>query len=363
MSTDLLEPLTAAPKAVAKELLISGDSHVNEPHDLWEKNLPARFKASAPSFPQLRGSLDGGYDGKKRLAEAAQDGVSYEVLYPSRTAGLYALQDAELQEAAFRVYNDWIREYIGSNDERLIGIPSISVYNIKNAVKELERAHADGLRGGPQIWAAPPTDLPFSSSHYEPLWEAAEALGVPINLHVNSGPTHNRYGREGHNPTESFRNRVQLRTLDGADAIFDLIFYGVLHRHPNLKFVLAEHQIGWVPFYLEQWDWFATGQGQKAGKPRADLPFEGLPSEYYYKNIYSTFFSDQAGGQNLGWWKKAYDNTLWISDFPHANTSWPNSRQTIERDIGHLPADARAKILWQNTAKLYNIQNPTILKI
>ncbi|MDB5999818.1 MAG: amidohydrolase, partial [Rhizobacter sp.] len=138
----------------------------------------------------LRVSLDGGYDGSKRLAEMAADGVSAEVLYPSRTAGLYALQDPALQQAAFTVYNEWIREYIGSNTDRLVGIPSISVYDIKQAVKDLEYWHSAGLRGGPQIWAAPPVHLPFSSPHYEPLWEAAEALGVPVNLHVNSGPTH-----------------------------------------------------------------------------------------------------------------------------------------------------------------------------
>ncbi len=344
---------TVAPQTAIKELIISADSHVNEPHDLWEKNLPARFQAQAPAFPQLRGSLDGGYLGSKRIAEMAQDSVSAEVLYPSRTAGLYALTDPALQEAAFRVYNEWIRDYIGDNTDRLVGIPSISVYNIDNAVKELERAHAHGLRGGPQIWAAPPVDLPFSSPHYEPLWEAAEALGVPVNLHVNTGPTHNRYGREGQGPTESFRNRVQLRTLDGADAIFDLIFYGVLHRHPKLKFVLAEHQIGWVRFYLEQWDWFATGQGQKAGRAPHELPFEGLPSDYYYRQIYSTFFSDEAGGQQLTTWERAHDNTLWISDFPHANTSWPHSLRQIERDIGHLPEKARAKLLRDNATQLY----------
>lgn len=348
MSAVLPESTTAG--LASKELIVSADSHVTEPHDLWQRELPARFKSQAPEFPPVRGGHKGGTDGKERISEMAADGVSGEVLYPSYTASLYGQKDPALQEASFRVYNEWIREYIGPNTDRLVGIPSISVYNIDNAVKELERSHAAGLRGGPQIWGAPPPELPFSSPHYEPLWEAAAALGVPVNLHVNSGPSHNRYGREG--TAESYRNRVNLRTLDGADAVFDLIFSGVLQRHPTLKFVLAEHQIGWVPFYLEQWDWFVAGQGSKTAN-RPTLPIDREPSYYYYRQIYSTFFNDYAGGRALTWWDKAHDNTLWISDFPHANSSWPNSRKIIDQTIGHLAPDVRRKLLHGNAAKLW----------
>lgn len=356
MSTTTLERESAVTRTPVTEVIISADSHVNEPHDLWTRRLPSSLQSDEVTFPAVRdGNLKGGTDGRQRLQEMAQDGVSAEVLYPSRAASLYALKDPAQQETSFRIYNEWIREYIGDNTDRLVGIPSISVYNIDNAVKELRRSHAEGLTGGAQIWQAPPKELPFSSPHYEPLWNAAEDLGVPINLHVNSGPAHNLLSR---NKTlvETYRNKVNLRTLDGADAIFDLIFSGVLQRHPRLKFVLAEHQIGWVPFYLEQWDWFAKGQGTKLVATAA-LPLEREPSYYYYRQIYSTFFNDYAGGRTLGWWEQGHDNSLWISDYPHANTSWPHSRRMIDRLIGHLGPAVRAKLLHDNAAKLYGIKN------
>src|SRR5690349_19728254 len=103
--------------ATSNEVLISADSHVAEEPDFWVKNLPARYQDQAPKFPQrqvgssrFEGKM-GGYDPNERLKEMAQDGVSAEVLYPSLGLRLFCLEDAELQEACFRVYNDWLADY------------------------------------------------------------------------------------------------------------------------------------------------------------------------------------------------------------------------------------------------------------
>lgn len=93
------------------ELLISADSHVIEDPHFWEQRLPASFKAQAPVFPEREvGGLfqahPGGWDPHERVKEMAVDGVSGEVLYPSFALDLFGLQDAALQEACFRVYND-----------------------------------------------------------------------------------------------------------------------------------------------------------------------------------------------------------------------------------------------------------------
>ena len=49
---------------------------------------------------------------------------------------------------------------------------------------------------------------------------------------------------------------------------------------------------------------------------------------------------------------------MWSNDFPHGNTTWPNSRQVVSRDLGDLPAGLRAKLLRKNVAKLYNMPIP-----
>src|SRR5204863_6771350 len=145
-----------APSLLADEILISADSHIMEPIELWEKNLTPSLRARYPKFPPRNspGEKPGGWDPNARLSEMAVDGVSAEVLYPTFGLRLFALEDAELQEACFQIANDWLIDYCKVHPDRLIGIPVISLYNIKNAIKELERCKKEGLVGC-LIWQVP----------------------------------------------------------------------------------------------------------------------------------------------------------------------------------------------------------------
>ena len=110
--------------SLGEELLISADSHVIEDSHFWKNRLPAAFKDQAPVFPdrEVGGSFQahpGGWDPNERVKEMAVDGVSGEVLYPSFAMNLFGLQDAALQEACFRVYNDWLLEYCSVAPDRL----------------------------------------------------------------------------------------------------------------------------------------------------------------------------------------------------------------------------------------------------
>ena len=178
---------------IASELLISADSHVIEDPDLWVNRVAPAFKDRAPKFPPRKVGNDatfsaheGGWDPKKRLTEMAVDGVRAEVLYPSLALTLFGMEDARLQEECFRVYNDWLMEYCQVAPHLLLGVACLSVYDIDQAVRELERCHKGGLRGA-LVWQVPHPDLPFTSKHYEKLWAAAERLQMPISLHILSG--------------------------------------------------------------------------------------------------------------------------------------------------------------------------------
>jgi predicted TIM-barrel fold metal-dependent hydrolase len=163
-----------------EELLISADSHIVEDPHFWENRLPAAFKDQAPLFPEREvGGLfqahPGGWDPHERVKEMAVDGVSGEVLYPSFAMNLFGLQDAALQEACFRTYNDWILEYCSVAPDRLYGVSCIPTYDIDHGVAELERCRKGGLLGA-LVWQAPPPELSFATTHYERLWAAAQDL-------------------------------------------------------------------------------------------------------------------------------------------------------------------------------------------
>src|ERR671911_3083201 len=125
-----------ARSVLADERIVSADSHIMEPVDLWEKNLTPSLKDKYPKYPQRNspGEKPGGWDPKARLGEMEVDGVSAEVLYPTLGLRLFALEDAELQEACFRIANDWLIDYCAAAPGRLVGTPQISIYNISNAI-------------------------------------------------------------------------------------------------------------------------------------------------------------------------------------------------------------------------------------
>jgi predicted TIM-barrel fold metal-dependent hydrolase len=338
------------------DVLISADSHVMEDPHLWERRLPAALRDQAPVFPEreLGGHFQahpGGWDPAARVGEMAADGVSAEVLYPSFGLDLFGMKDAALQEACFRVYNDWIAEYCSAAPERLFGIPMISAFDINHAVAELERCRAAGLIGA-LIWQEAPAELPFGSDHYEPLWAAAEALDAPISLHILTGPRHpwpREFVRGRREARQSFREAVNLKLLDASNAVSDLISTGVLERHPNLKFVLVENEISWIPFYLSQYDKYF-------GRGTLDSPMKLSPGEYFERQFFATFFNDPPAGWLLGHW--GTNSCMWSNDYPHPNSTWPNSREVIARDLGHLPEAARARLLRDNVAELYKLPLP-----
>ena len=266
--------------SLGEELLISADSHVIEDPHFWEHRLPAAFKDQAPVFPdrEVGGPFQahpGGWDPHERVKEMAVDGVSGEVLYPSFALDLFGLQDAALQEACFRVYNDWIVEYCSVAPDRLYGVACIPTYDIDHGVAELERCRKAGLPGA-MVWQAPPPYLSFATDHYERLWATAQDLEVPISLHILTGqpfPWPRPMGRGGRQQAfEIMRSVVNSKLLYASNAMSDLIMTGVLERYPRLKFVLVENEVSWIPFYLGQYDKYW-------GRGNLDSPLTMFPSE------------------------------------------------------------------------------------
>lgn len=339
------------------EVIISSDSHVMEPSDTLAERCPGAFRDQVPRFPKLEVGTSfqtqpGGSDPDKRITEMETDGVSAEVLFPTYLLPHFAMDDARLQEVSFRAYNDWVLDYCSVAPNRLVGVAAISVYDIDKAVEELERCARLGLKGS-LIWQAPHADLPFRSEHYEKFWSASEDLGMPVHLHILTGHGYHKQTVFGNKRTgvEAYRGSVNLKLQEIINAVFDFIFYGVMERHPGLKFVCVENEIGWMPFMLQQWDYYWN-----RFKKENPISITRNPSEYFARQVYGTFFRDTVAGHNFDWWGQ--DNCMWSNDYPHANSTWPDSKQYIDRDLGHLPADIRRKLVYTNVRNLYQLDIP-----
>ena len=339
--------------AQSETVLISADSHVIEPHDLWTERLPAKFKDKAPRFPPPAVGVvfqahPGGSDPKARVREMAVDGVSGEILYPSLAMEQYGLPDAALQEACFRVYNDWLIEYCSYSLDRLYGIAMIATFDIDQSIAEMKRCKEAGMRGV-LVWQVPPEKYAFTTKHYERFWAAAQEMQMPVSLHILTGEPYppGWVPKEKWTATQGMRHSVNKKLFFVTNTLSDLISSGTMDRFPDLKFVLVENEVSWMPFVISQWDKYA------ARKNYAE-PMKLLPSEYFERQIYATFFNDPPTRSIFADW--GTDNCMWSNDFPHPNSTWPDSRKVIARDLAALPEAVRAKLVRENVCKLYGLK-------
>ncbi len=332
----------------AETLLISADSHVIEPEDLWLKQLPSSLRDQAPRYPKHPFQAhEGGSNPVARIKEMAMDGVSGEVLYPSLTMDQFGIKDPKLQEACLRVYNDWLFEYCSHSPDRLFGIGTISTYDMDSAVREAERCKKAGMRGL-MIWQVPPEELAFSTNHYEKFWAAAQEMDMPVNLHILTGAPYapGVLGRGGTDAPKRLTYLVNTKVLYAENSLVQIIASGVLERYPRLKIVFVENEVSWLPFVLSQWDKYCA-------RGTFESQMTMLPSEYFRRQVFATFFNDPPTRMMFRDW--GTDNCMWSNDFPHKNSTWPKSREVIARDLGALPADIQAKLLHQNVTRLYGL--------
>ena len=158
-------------------MILSSDSHVFEPPDLWQTRIDAPFHDRAPRIQRIDGADQivveadqilsgiglisnagarfeapetisaqgrfedvhrGGYDPEQHLKDMALDGVSGEVLYPSQGLFYFKVADTALMSAIFRAYNDWLAEFCRADPARLKGIAMINLDDVQDAIRELE---------------------------------------------------------------------------------------------------------------------------------------------------------------------------------------------------------------------------------
>jgi predicted TIM-barrel fold metal-dependent hydrolase len=283
-----------------------------------------------------------------RLAEQEEDGIVGEVMYPSLNMLTFSIDDREVVQAVFERHNDWIADYCATAPERLIGVACLPLPEVDAAIAELRRAAAKGIRGVAIPCTAPP-DRPYSDPSYEPFWAAAEEAGLPITMHIFCGATWEMGLAPHYNPISSYA----LSLAGIAWTVETLITSGVVERHPGLRFVMAEWETGWLAHWLQRLD-HATYRSRQVASP--DLKME--PSEYWRRNFYATFEDDEVGvrtRQFIG-----VERLLWGNDYPHHDSIWPRSRETLGRIMAGVPDDEVRQMTWDGVVQLYGIDTSKV---
>jgi predicted TIM-barrel fold metal-dependent hydrolase len=288
------------------------------------------------------GIEDDGYragNPKLRLEDMDRDGVAASVIYGPLSLG-FPIADPALQNACYAAWNDWaVEEFNAVAPHRLCVLAFLPGHSPEAAAAELERAAALGHRGA--ILGA--FDVDLGDAAWDRLWAAAEQTGLPISFHIKGGTSSKLSYQIGKWQSAAFASVLPLQ-LDEPLAI--MIFSGALERHPGLKLVLAESGVGWLPYFLARLDseWHALGD-------KLDYAPAIAPSELFRRQVIATFEEEPLAPQLIP--LLGADSCMWASDYPHTDSTFPNSRQAIEESFGSLPEADRRKITATNCARLY----------
>ena len=369
---------------MSSNLVLSSDSHVFEPPDLWTSRIDAKFKDRGPRIERIDGAdhlvvegdqaiagiglisnagarfdapetisdhatfdsvHEGGYNPDQHLSDMRLDGVAGEVLYPSQGLFYYKVQDTELFSAICRAYNDWLADFCSADPDRLKGIAMLNVDEVDDAVSELSRCARMGFCGA-MISEYPQEERRYDQPYYEPLWAAAADLNMPLSLHTATR-------RQGLNPggverTVRDASRRATKAFLPAISTCDMLFSGVFDRHPNFKLAIVEYELAWVPYVLSSMDYTYRERHEEATYRFKD---ELMPSDLFARQVYLSFQEDDIGirlRDCIG-----VERMMWGSDYPHSESTFPHSREILDRILDGVSSSDRNQILCDTTAELY----------
>lgn len=381
--------------------VIDSDTHLSEPHDLWTRNASSALRDRVPQVKQIDGVnhwiVDGDVDmgpatpvsvvrrdGKKSdgleffgwkledVHEASYDmkarvrlmdelGIHAQIIYPNAAGfgnqNFLKVKDEKLRLACAQIYNDSVAELQEQSDNRLFPMALVPWWHIDSCAKEIERAHALGLRGVVMCSDPDSGGLPdLGDPAWDPFWDVCGELEMPVNFHIGASQTSfNMFGTASWNSMDmSERLALGSATLffDNARVLGNLLYSGILERFPKVKVVSVESGIGWIPFLLETLDYEAQETGSyKNGKLKM------LPSEYFRRQVYGCFWFETNAPQKLIQ-DVGVNNVLFETDFPHPTCLYPNNRNHLQKAMGHLDENICRRVLQDNAAELYRIPLP-----
>ncbi|WP_419855510.1 amidohydrolase family protein [Candidatus Poriferisodalis sp.] len=378
--------------------IIDTDSHWSEPYDLWTSRAPAKYRDRVPRMAERDGKRrwwfddsipiglpiassvvdpDGqkvtgtvffdfdnemvhraSYDAEARVAMLDELGLDAQIMYPN-VAGFgnqnfLKSPDDALRLISVEIYNDALAEFQETSGQRVFGMALLPWWDLDAAVREIERCHANGLRGivtcsNPEEAGLPDMAMP----HWDPVWQVCSDLAMPVNFHIGSSKGNLDY--YGKAPWPSFGPERRLAVgsanlfMGNARVVGNMIYSGVPERFPDVKFVSVESGVGWLPFFLEVLD---HQMAETAPNELAELSM--LPSDYFRRQFYGCFWFERStvrptleyvGAQSL----------MFETDFPHPTCLYPRDDHDLARALEGIPHADIERIMSLNAAELYRI--------
>jgi predicted TIM-barrel fold metal-dependent hydrolase len=294
----------------------------------------------------------GAYEPAARVIDLELDGVDAQVLYPQiMRHGLRRCATAEVRAAVARTYNAWIVSFDRFDASRFVGLAVLPPLDDGDEVIDILReARSLGLRGA---WLTlSDSGKPIHHPDFEHFWATAAELDLPISLHMDplTSPFDRAIPTEYRTLSGIRETSISLAGVALGEQLGHLIFSGMFDRYPQLRVVLAESGVGWIPYLLDHMDdtWLRFRGLDRTRNERA-------PSDIAHAQVYATFERDLSGILTRSIW--GVDNMMWASDYPHLTSTFPDSHEAIERLFGMVTPEERDKMTCTTVAGLYGLHS------
>ena len=347
-------------------VIISVDDHISEPPDMFERHLKGADLAAAPQFhttatgtnyweyqgmkfssvglnavvgrpleeygmeptslSQLR---KGVYDPKARLDDMNVNGIAASLNFGSvggfdGSRCFHMAPDRKLALKHLRAYNDWhILDWCAVDRGRFIPCGLLPTWDMDATIAEIKRLAAMDCRN--VSLTDNPTKINLPSIHNEywaPMWKAINENDITINLHIGSGNAAPTASME--TPVEAWITTMPMSINIGAA---DWLQLDALLRYPDMRIVLSESGIGWVPYFLERADF-----SHSRHKAWTHCGYGGLkPSEVFKRHFMSCFIDDTFGLKNLA--ELGEDMVAYECDYPHSDALWPEVPEFLWKSV------------------------------
>jgi predicted TIM-barrel fold metal-dependent hydrolase len=383
---------------MANLTLVDADAHVDPPYDMWHEYLPPNLRGLGPQIEEGdehdwivfegkrrplrminnqagRKGKDFKMFGKKsemraawlpqqRLSDMDTDGIEAAVMFGGGPLGT---SNSDLYIASFEAYNRWLWDFCATDRKRLVGVAYLPMRTVEETLKLVRQAaklgfrtvnipafpqSADGITTTAKIEAIatgqvaaltgnPSGERTYAQAEFDPLWAEIQDLDMTVTIHL--GGRIPRFGVQEH-----FLPDMVMSKLAMAEPIAIAIFGGIFQRFPKLRFVSVESGVGWFSWMAEYMD--RTWEKQRFW---TNSKLSERPSFYMDQNVYGSFINDrlgivcrnEPGGRNI----------MWSSDYPHSETTFPNSRDVIARDFVGVPEHDIRMIVSERARRLYAV--------
>jgi predicted TIM-barrel fold metal-dependent hydrolase len=366
-------------------ILVSVDDHIIEPPNMFEAHIPEKYRDRAPKvltdadggeywqfederaaymglnavagcppeeyglnptrYDQMR---PGCYDVHERVRDMSANGVLASLNFPTFPhfcGQLFArCKDKDLAIASVRAYNDWhIDEWCGSYPERFIPCAITPFWDPGLMANEVRRIAAKGCHA--VTFSENPEKLghpSLHSDHWDPFWKACQETQTIVCMHIGSSSSLLLTASDA--PADVM---IAITPMNAYLALNDLMWTPIFRKFPGVRVAMSEGGIGWIPYALERMDYVFEHHHAWTG---AD--FGGRrPSDVYRDHIITCFIDDASGLEQRH--RVGVDSITWECDYPHSDSTWPNSPELLSKSLHGIPDGEIDKMTHLNTMRVY----------